>query len=86
MGLFGNAFTGWHLIVILAVILLIFGSTRLPGLAKGLGQSMRIFKSEVKSMKDDDTKDSETARARADADVRSDETRSTAESTTQPKS
>lgn len=52
--MFGNAF-GWpHLIVILLVILLIFGATRLPALSKSLGQSMRIFRKEVKAMKEDD--------------------------------
>ena len=47
--MFGNAF-GWpHLIIILAVILLIFGATRLPALAKSLGQSMKIFRKEIKT-------------------------------------
>jgi sec-independent protein translocase protein TatA len=46
--------TGWHLLIILAVILLMFGAPKLPGLAKSVGQSMRIFKSEVRTMKDED--------------------------------
>lgn len=46
--------TGWHLVIILVVILLLFGATKLPTLARGLGQSMRIFKSEMKTMKDED--------------------------------
>ncbi|MCU1478914.1 MAG: tatA [Subtercola sp.] len=45
---------GWHLIVILAIVLLLFGAPKLPGLARSVGQSMRIFKSEVKTMKTDD--------------------------------
>ncbi|QWT23239.1 Sec-independent protein translocase subunit TatA [Subtercola sp. PAMC28395] len=45
---------GWHLIVILAIVLLLFGAPKLPGLARSVGQSMRIFKSEVKTMKSDD--------------------------------
>jgi sec-independent protein translocase protein TatA len=50
---FGNAF-GWpHLIVILVVILLLFGAPKLPGLAKSLGQSMRIFRKEVSTMKEE---------------------------------
>jgi len=46
--------TGWHLVIILVVILLLFGATKLPTLARSLGQSMRIFKGEMKNMKDDD--------------------------------
>jgi sec-independent protein translocase protein TatA len=45
--------TGWHLLIILAVILLLFGAPKLPGLAKSIGQSMRIFKGEVNEMKKD---------------------------------
>ena len=41
-------------ILILVVILLLFGAPKLPGMARSLGQSMRIFKSEVKEMKRDD--------------------------------
>ena len=39
--------TGWHALLILAVVLLVFGSTKLPALAKSVGQSMRILKDEV---------------------------------------
>jgi len=46
---------GWpHLLIILAVILLIFGAAKLPALAKSMGQSARVFRSEMKAMKDDD--------------------------------
>ena len=45
---------GWELLVILAVILLLFGAKRLPDAARGLGRSLRIFKSEVKAAQDDD--------------------------------
>ena len=54
---FGNAF-GWpHLIVILVVILLLFGAPKLPGLAKSLGQSMRIFRKEVSTLKEEKAAD-----------------------------
>ncbi|MGY4843218.1 Sec-independent protein translocase subunit TatA [Kocuria sp. UBA1838] len=42
------------LVLILVVILLLFGAPKLPGMARSLGQSLRIFKSEVKEMKRDD--------------------------------
>jgi len=45
---------GWHLIIILVVILLLFGAAKLPALAKSVGQSARVFKGEMKAMKDDD--------------------------------
>lgn len=50
-----QGFTGWHAIIILVVILLLFGSTKLPALAKSVGQSMKIFKKEIKN-NDDDTR------------------------------
>lgn len=47
---------GWHIVIIVVLALLLFGAPKLPGLARSLGQSMRIFKSEVRQMKDDDPK------------------------------
>ena len=41
------------LIIILVLVLLLFGSKKLPEAARGLGRSMRIFKSEIKSMEED---------------------------------
>ena len=45
---------GMQILLILVVILLIFGASRLPALAKSVGQSARVFKDEVKQMKNDD--------------------------------
>lgn len=44
-----NGFTGWHALIILVVVVLLFGAAKLPGLAKSVGQSMKIFRNEVKS-------------------------------------
>ena len=52
--MFGNAFTGWHALIILLVILLLFGAPKLPALARSLGQSMKILKNEVRSEPDGD--------------------------------
>jgi sec-independent protein translocase protein TatA len=56
MGIFGNTFGLPHLIIILVIILLLFGAPKLPGLARSVGQSMKIFRNEVKSdpKKDDE--------------------------------
>jgi sec-independent protein translocase protein TatA len=44
----------WKLAIIAVLIIVMFGAKRLPGAAKSLGQSMRILKSEVSKMHDDD--------------------------------
>jgi sec-independent protein translocase protein TatA len=38
---------GMQILLLLVVILLIFGASRLPALAKGIGQSARVFKDEM---------------------------------------
>ena len=48
-----RALEPWHIIVLVVVIAVLFGSRRLPDAARGLGRSMRIFKSEMQQMKDD---------------------------------
>jgi sec-independent protein translocase protein TatA len=48
---------GWHLIIIIILALVLFAAPKLPGMARSLGQSMRIFKSEVREMKKDGTTD-----------------------------
>lgn len=58
---------GWHIVILLVLALLLFGAPKLPGLARSVGQSLRIFKSEVRQMKDEDQKDgddSEEGRAK----------------------
>ena len=49
-----GALSIWHWLIVLAVVLLLFGSRTLPDAARGLGRSMRIFKSEIKEMQNDD--------------------------------
>ena len=64
--------TGWHLVLILAVVLLLFGAPKLPALARSQGQSLRIFKGEVDELKKDDTSApaSSMDQARSSADER----------------
>ena len=43
-----------HIIILLVVVVLLFGSRRLPGAAKSLGESMHIFKKSVQGMNTDE--------------------------------
>lgn len=43
----------WHWIIVLLLAAVLFGSKRLPDAARGLGRSMRIFKAEMQSARDD---------------------------------
>jgi sec-independent protein translocase protein TatA len=49
-----------ELLIILAVVLLLFGSTRLPKLAKSFGQASKEFKKGIDG-EDDDTTDTKSA-------------------------
>ncbi|RRD47521.1 twin-arginine translocase TatA/TatE family subunit [Tessaracoccus sp. OH4464_COT-324] len=61
---------GWQeLLIILAVVLLLFGGSRLAGIGKGVGRSIREFKEEVKS----DPKELPEAEAAESSDVRAEE-------------
>ncbi|CAB0510715.1 twin-arginine translocase TatA/TatE family subunit [Corynebacterium diphtheriae] len=43
-----------EILLILVIVVLLFGAKKLPDAARSLGRSMRIFKSEVKEMSNDD--------------------------------
>lgn len=45
-----GAISPWHLLIVVLIFLLFFGSKRMPDAARSLGKSMRIFKSEVSQM------------------------------------
>lgn len=46
-------FEGWHIIILIVLLIVLFGFRRLPDAARSIGRSMRIFKSEVEEMKND---------------------------------
>lgn len=52
-----GALQPWHWIILLLVVVVLFGSKRLPDAARSLGKSMRIFKSEVKELQADNKAD-----------------------------
>lgn len=62
---------GWHLIILLVVILLLFGAAKLPALAKSVGQSARILKGEIReSRAESRTAEADTSTVTVDADPR----------------
>lgn len=52
MGLKG-LFEGWHIVIIILLVIVVFGWKRLPDAARSLGRSARILKSEIGDMKDE---------------------------------
>ena len=50
-----------ELLIILAVLVLLFGASKLPELARGSGRALRIFKAETKGLMDDDDDDAPDA-------------------------
>lgn len=61
-----------ELLIILAVLILLFGASKLPELARGSGRALRIFKAETKGLMDeddDDTKGAETPAAKTQAQL-----------------
>ncbi|WP_328763320.1 Sec-independent protein translocase subunit TatA [Streptomyces sp. NBC_00272] len=46
-----NALEPWHLILLLVVCVLVFGSKKLPDMARSVGKSMRILKSETQALR-----------------------------------
>lgn len=65
--MFANGLQPWHIIVLVIVLIALFGAKRLPGAARGIGQSMRIFKAEAKQMREGDDGESKTGHAEAAA-------------------
>ena len=43
-------FSPWHLLIVAAVFMLLFGANKLPQMARSVGQSMRIFKAEARAL------------------------------------
>jgi len=46
--------SGWELVLVVIVIMVLFGAKRLPDASRSLGRSLRIFKAETKGLRDDD--------------------------------
>jgi sec-independent protein translocase protein TatA len=44
----------WKILIVAVVIIVLFGSKKLPSAARSLGQSMRILKKEVQGLHEDE--------------------------------
>ena len=53
----GKLFEGPGIVVLILVVLVLFGSKRLPDVARGVGRSLRIFKAETKGLREDGKSD-----------------------------
>jgi sec-independent protein translocase protein TatA len=59
---FGDLFDSpWKILIIAVVVLVLFGSRKLPDAARSLGRSMRILKSEVGKLHDEDEETGDAA-------------------------
>jgi sec-independent protein translocase protein TatA len=43
----------WHWLIVIAALVLLFGANKLPTMARSLGQSVRILRSETRAMNDE---------------------------------
>lgn len=59
--MFRNGIGPTEILLVLGVVVLLFGGKKLPELARGSGRALRIFKSEVKGLEDDDEPKKATA-------------------------
>ena len=71
----------WAIVLLIVLVILLFGANKLPGLARNMGKSMRIFKSEVEELRgdekssDEDEDDDRPARSSRQRDDRADDRR-----------
>ncbi|HEY3388899.1 MAG TPA: twin-arginine translocase TatA/TatE family subunit [Prolixibacteraceae bacterium] len=64
-----DLFAPWHIIILIAAVLLLFGGKKIPEMMGGIGKGMKEFK---KSMKDEDEKSDDTPKSIPSADNKKD--------------
>lgn len=64
-----GAMSPWHWAIVALVVVILFGSKKLPDAARGLGRSLRIFKSEVKEMQNDGKTEAQPSQPSAPAQL-----------------
>ena len=55
----------WHWAILAVVVILLFGSKKLPDAARSLGKSLRIFKSEVRELQNEGKSDASAPQPQA---------------------
>lgn len=73
--------SGWTGLILLLVVLLLFAAPKLPQLAKSLGQSMTIFKKEIKAGKEGDEANADTTTQNSGTSTQASGTTATGEGT-----
>ncbi|MET0197727.1 twin-arginine translocase TatA/TatE family subunit [Rhodococcus sp. RS1C4] len=81
-----GAMSPWHWAIVALVVVILFGSKKLPDAARGLGRSLRIFKSEVKEMQNDGKSDTPATPAPNRIDSQASDIHATGSVTSQPDS
>ena len=51
-----GAMRPWHIIVLVIVLIIVFGASKLPDIAQNIGKSAKVLKKEMKELTDDDQK------------------------------
>jgi sec-independent protein translocase protein TatA len=64
--MFTGADAPWHWFIIAVLVVVLFGYKKLPDAARSLGRSLRIFKTEIKGMGEDDRQRDSAERAKLD--------------------
>ncbi|HEV8634646.1 MAG TPA: twin-arginine translocase TatA/TatE family subunit [Chloroflexota bacterium] len=59
--MYGGVFQPWHLIVVLVIVLVLFGPSKLPALGQSLGKGIRDFKTSLRGDEEEEKKDEKAA-------------------------
>lgn len=57
---------GWEWLIILVIVIILFGGSRLAGVGRALGQSIREFREGVSAGKDDKEKKDESSEGKSE--------------------
>jgi sec-independent protein translocase protein TatA len=70
-----DALSPWHLLVVLVAFVLLVGYKKLPEASRSLGRSLRIFRSEVGAMREDERPAPAPTAEQLEAQARAEEAR-----------